>query len=672
MLFRSLKTVSALLLATVTALPLEKGPKKVLGSGETITAKELDAIANGTTLHAKFNEPTYTTPACKPWCSPAGSPAYTWEQKCTWDDHCAACAECQPLAKCKSKCAGLAATDGWAATCQWPTGKDCHGCSQCGGPPSAPPSPGNPPPSPGTPPPSPGLPPPGTTIPCDQCTNDYSVCNVCMVAIKANECPVGYQSLQQCTPALTALGQLCEGDGECGTSDAHAQCGDYEVYKHVECVQPPPPPAAPPLSCTACDNNNECGICLTAIPASECPANPNLHQCKADLVSMNGLCEGDGECGTNNNHNQCSGAYEVYRQVDCRPPHAKLTFHTCNVDYADSDKPIYYQADGGSLVELDNTGDDREKNQDDEYSVNWAKNTFSIITSSDDGWCIDKITYGSLSVDLSNQQKSGVWLDKPCSGWDYDRPCTSKITIDVNTGAVQQHHEQGGILPLDLPFLKVHTCNVGNANSDDPIYYSASPAFSQSSHASLDRYGHDDRKKNYFDTYYNLKPASNAFNLAAVDTDGWCVDSIEYVWASQNIKMKADLSCTRDKSLWLDGPCTETDYNGVPCAQNIIVSVIDGDVKMMGVKGQPASMTKDLGSCSACLTKDDCGTAASSMGLTLGGKGYSFDGNYNTKGCYYYPDGTYKGRAYFGTGGTDASMGAAPGNAAQERVACPA
>ena len=90
--------------------------------------------------------------------------------------------------------------------------------------------------------------------------------------------------------------------------------------------------------------------------------------------------------------------------------------------YADSDQAIFYQADGGSLVEIDNPGDDREKNQDDEYTVDWAHNTFSIVTQSTDGWCIDSITYGSLSVDLSNQQKSGVWLDKPCSGWDYARP----------------------------------------------------------------------------------------------------------------------------------------------------------------------------------------------------------------------------------------------------------
>jgi len=381
---------------------------------------------------------------------------------------------------------------------------------------------------------------------------------VCLMEIPANEClatlPTGSGSDNYCTgPAGTGsaiqvhMGELCAERGDqCGTHGSLNNCpvmngvagSHYHgIYRRVDCVKPASPPAAPP-------------------PSTPPVAPPPVH-----------------------------------------PQHAKLKVHTCNVNYADSDQAIFYQADGGSLVEIDNPGDDREKNQDDEYTVDWAHNTFSIVTQSTDGWCIDSITYGSLSVDLSNQQKSGVWLDKPCEKWAYDRPCTNKITIDITTGAVTQHHDQGGYLPLDLPYLKVHTCNVKHGGTDDAIQYSPSPAFSSSNSQTLDTYDHDDREKNKFDTYYNLKPASGTFNLAAMKSDGWCIDSIEYVWASQNINMKADLSCTQDKSVWLDSPCTETSYSGVPCAQNIMVSVLDGDVKMMGVKGQPADWPNDLGSC---------------------------------------------------------------------------
>ena len=35
--------------------------------------------------------------------------------------------------------------------------------------------------------------------------------------------------------------------------------------------------------------------------------------------------------------------------------------------------------------------------------------------------------------------------------------------------------------------------------------------------------------------------------------------------------------------------------------------------------------------------------------MNLGGIGYDFIGNFKTKGCYYYKEGKYAGRAYYGT-----------------------
>ena len=51
-----------------------------------------------------------------------------------------------------------------------------------------------------------------------------------------------------------------------------------------------------------------------------------------------------------------------------------------------------------------------------------------------------------------------------------------------------------------------------------------------------------------------------------------------------------------------------------------------------------------------------CETAANNIGLTKGGLGFSFQGDYSTKGCYAYKDGDYKGHFYYGTGGTEQKM----------------
>ena len=70
-----------------------------------------------------------------------------------------------------------------------------------------------------------------------------------------------------------------------------------------------------------------------------------------------------------------------------------------------------------------------------------------------------------------------------------------------------------------------------------------------------------------------------------------------------------------------------------------------------------------------CNTQDACAAAAQAKGLILGGNGYAFSGSYGTKGCYSYNGGKYIGMAYFGTGGTEAAMGAAPA-APKYRISC--
>jgi len=85
---------------------------------------------------------------------------------------------------------------------------------------------------------------------------------------------------------VAPFGELCEGDGECGTTDVR-NCQKHGAYFDVYM---------------------KCGI-IDAIDSSECPSNANIANCFD--ANIGELCEGDGECGTSNINN--CGAYDVYR-----------------------------------------------------------------------------------------------------------------------------------------------------------------------------------------------------------------------------------------------------------------------------------------------------------------------------------------------------------------------
>jgi len=57
-----------------------------------------------------------------------------------------------------------------------------------------------------------------------------------------------------------------------------------------------------------------------------------------------------------------------------------------------------------------------------------------------------------------------------------------------------------------------------------------------------------------------------------------------------------------------------------------------------------------------CITENDCKKLAESLGLQIGGGGFSFAGPYETKGLYSYNSGRYAGMAFFGRGGTEDQM----------------
>jgi poly [ADP-ribose] polymerase 10/14/15 len=212
-----------------------------------------------------------------------------------------------------------------------------------------------------------------------------------LVPVEYSECPYN-PDLATCD--VVACGELCEGDGECGTNDWLNNCGanGHDVYsKYCDTPAPTPAPttAAPtpgpttpnptPASTTAAptrtrtrveikaavvltriaaddfnsdpaaqqaftqsilahlpqelvDNGTEitdvvavsipgecdestfppCGSELVPVESSECPYDPALANC--DVVTCGELCEGDGECGTDGNLNNCD-SYDIYRKL---------------------------------------------------------------------------------------------------------------------------------------------------------------------------------------------------------------------------------------------------------------------------------------------------------------------------------------------------------------------
>eukprot|EP00900_Chrysochromulina_parva_P013270 jgi/Chrpa1/21944/Chrysochromulina_OHIO_Genome00004699-RA len=78
--------------------------------------------------------------------------------------------------------------------------------------------------------------------PATVCTAGIPVCDMCLEPIPRSQCPP--QNVLQVSPncQAAAFGQLCEGDGECGTSDELNNCGQgdlqFDVYRKVAVPTP--------------------------------------------------------------------------------------------------------------------------------------------------------------------------------------------------------------------------------------------------------------------------------------------------------------------------------------------------------------------------------------------------------------------------------------------------
>ena len=91
-------------------------------------------------------------------------------------------------------------------------------------------------------------------------------------------------------------------------------------------------PTPPPPSCHRCHNGGVCSICLEMLDAAYCPptdAMAIMTQCHSHEVAMGALCEGDGECGTDEDEDTCPGEHHQMRTAD----RSLLTTHVLRTAY---------------------------------------------------------------------------------------------------------------------------------------------------------------------------------------------------------------------------------------------------------------------------------------------------------------------------------------------------
>ncbi|KAL3913965.1 MAG: hypothetical protein SGPRY_007795 [Prymnesium sp.] len=150
-------------------------------------------------------------------------------------------------------------------------------------------------------------------VPCLTCDAGRE-CGRCLRAAKREDCAHamwgGAWRLHTCDKV--EAGELCEADGECGTTEID-NCALLDLYTRVACDTPPSPslPYPPPVMCGACDAGDECGVCLTKVKLEDCPTTWNLkHNLRDCYVAKKGeMCMADGRCGTSNDLDNCGAAY---------------------------------------------------------------------------------------------------------------------------------------------------------------------------------------------------------------------------------------------------------------------------------------------------------------------------------------------------------------------------
>ena len=108
-------------------------------------------------------------------------------------------------------------------------------------------------------------------------------CGLCLQHISPSDCPEDLDSLRRCDDASVGFGDLCVGDGACGTNPAARNCG-HAVYRNVDvcvCDDLEPEEVIDRWRSGQGDLEPEKGICSTALEQSTCPDLVRRGYCRA-------------------------------------------------------------------------------------------------------------------------------------------------------------------------------------------------------------------------------------------------------------------------------------------------------------------------------------------------------------------------------------------------------
>ena len=118
-----------------------------------------------------------------------------------------------------------------------------------------------------------------TSVTCDTGAG----CGLCLQLISPSDCPEDLDSLRRCDDASVGFGDLCVGDGACGTNPAARNCG-HAVYRNVDvcvCDDLEPEEVIDRWRSGQGDLEPEKGICSTALEQSTCPDLVRRGYCRA-------------------------------------------------------------------------------------------------------------------------------------------------------------------------------------------------------------------------------------------------------------------------------------------------------------------------------------------------------------------------------------------------------
>lgn len=114
-----------------------------------------------------------------------------------------------------------------------------------------------------------------------------------------------------CGFSLDQVNDDCHNSKPCPSGD-NGECNGMEIcIQNTNCgLSTTTSSTVAATSAESCDD-----LCLDILPSQWCPEEPNLPSCLE--VTIGELCEGDGECGTDDKLDNCSGTFDIYSRVEC-------------------------------------------------------------------------------------------------------------------------------------------------------------------------------------------------------------------------------------------------------------------------------------------------------------------------------------------------------------------